>query len=117
MNLEYHDRWITCTPDELRIRGYYLPWGTKRIPYSRIRSVTRVRMGAASGRARLWGTANPRVWASLDPRRARKSVALVLDLGAPVKPFITPEDPQAVMDAIHAHTGPEAFHSGRSPLI
>ena len=29
----YRDRWIECTPDEIRIRGYYFPWGTKRIPY------------------------------------------------------------------------------------
>ena len=33
---EYHDRWIDCTHQELRIRGYYFPWGTKRIPYGKL---------------------------------------------------------------------------------
>jgi hypothetical protein len=117
MSLDYHDRWISCTPQEIRIRGYYFPWGTKRIPYDRIRSVTRVNMGAITGRARIWGTVFPRHWASLDPRRPRKRVALILDLGRPIKPFLTPDDPQAMMDAIHAHTGPEAFRSARSPLM
>ena len=113
MSVEYHDRWITCTPEQIAVRGYYFPWGTKHIPYARIRSVTRVPMGAATGRARIWGTATPRLWASLDPSRPGKRVALILDLGAPVKPFLTPEDPQAMMDAIHAHSGLEAFRGGR----
>jgi len=30
--LMYKDRWIECTPDQIRIRGYYFPRGTKRIP-------------------------------------------------------------------------------------
>ena len=117
MSLDYHDRWISCTPQEIRIRGYYFPWGTKRVPYARIRSVTRVNIGAVTGRARIWGTASFRHWASLDPQRPRKRVALILDLGGPIKPFITPDDPQAMMDAIHAHTGPGAFRSAGSPLI
>ncbi len=115
---EYHVRWITCTPDRIDVRGYYFPWGTKHIPYARIRTVTRVTMGAVTGRARIWGTSfDPRYWASLDPGRSRKRVGLILDLGALVKPFLTPEDPDAVMDAIHAHTGREAFRSGRAPLL
>ncbi len=33
MDNSYRDRWIECTPEDIRIRGYYFPWGTKRIPY------------------------------------------------------------------------------------
>jgi hypothetical protein len=109
MSIDYRDRWICCDSEQIAIRGYYFPWGTKRIPYVRIRRVQRVNMGALTGRGRIWGTANPRVWAHLDPARPRKRVALILDLGARVSPLITPEDPQRVMDAIHAHTGPGAF--------
>lgn len=65
----YKDRWIECTDEELRIRGYYLPWGTKRIRYADIQSVRRVQLGVLRGRGRIWGTANPRYWASLDPAR------------------------------------------------
>ena len=96
MSDEYRDRWITCTADGLEIRGYYFPWGTKRIPYATIRAVTPVRLQATRGRARIWGTANPRYWASLDPSRPSKQAGLVLDLGRSVSPLITPEDPDTV---------------------
>lgn len=99
---DYSDRWITCDADGLRIRAYYFPWGTKRIPYGSIRGLTRVELSAARGRGRVWGTANPRYWASLDPGRPRKHVGLVLDLGRPVRPLITPDDPDAVEAILRA---------------
>ncbi|WP_435221095.1 hypothetical protein [Streptomyces sp. Tue6028] len=101
----YQDRWIECTPEALRIRGYYFPWGTKRIPYATIRSVRRVAMSAFTGRGRIWGTANPLYWASLDPQRPEKSIGLILDIGRGVRPFITPDDPDAVESVICEHTG------------
>jgi hypothetical protein len=101
----YRDRWIECTPEAIRVRGYYFPWGTKTIPYRSIRSVRRVRLDALRGTGRLWGTSNPRYWASLDPGRPSKHVALVIDLGRRVHPFITPGDPDAVEAAIREHTG------------
>jgi len=91
---EYRDRWIACTPEAIEVRGYYFPWGTKRIPYGSIRSLRRVEIGAPRGRARIWGTSNPGYWASLDPHRRRKTVGLILDLGRRVRPFITPDDPR-----------------------
>ncbi len=103
MSLDYRDRWIRCTPDELVIRGYYFPWGSKHIPYSSIRAVRRVQLGTPTGAGRIWGTANPRYWASLDPDRARKRAALVLDTGRRVRPLITPDDPDAVLEGIRAH--------------
>jgi hypothetical protein len=119
MASEYRDRWIECTPDTLRVRGYYFPWGTKRIRYSSIKSVRRVSMGAASGRGRIWGTANPRYWASLDPQRPGKTSALILDLGHFVHPFLTPDDPEKVEALIreHANLGEDSSSDGQSPLI
>ena len=117
MSVEYRDRFITCTPDEIEIRGYYFPWGTKRIRYSRINGVQRINLGALTGRGRIWGTGNPRRWVNFDPARPRKRIGLVLDVGAAVKPLITPDDPQAVMDAIATHAGPDVFSGGRSSFI
>jgi len=100
----YQDRWIDCTTQGVQIRGYYFPWGSKSIPYSRIQLLRRVSMTRFGGKGRIWGTASPGYWASLDPHRPRKSTALILDLGVGVKPFITPDDPDAVIAAILDHT-------------
>lgn len=111
----YQDRWIECTTDAVVIRGYYFPWGTKRIPYQSIREVRRVPIGTFTGRGRIWGSSTLRYWASLDPGRPAKKTALVLDTGRHVLPFITPDDPAAVAAVITQHSaatvvdGPAAF--------
>ena len=111
------DRWITCGPDAIRIRGYYFPWGTKRIPYDSIRTVERVNIGALTGRARIWGTANPRYWASLDPARPGKRQALILDVGSPIKPYLTPDDPDAVLSAIRERSSAAVLTGVKGPVI
>src|ERR1039458_7240499 len=105
--------------DRIQIRGYYFPWGTKRIPYSSIRSVRRVEIGALSGKGRIWGTVNPRYWASLDPQRPKKSVGLILDVGRYVRPFITPDDPDVVEALIREHSslGTSIENTGSGPFI
>jgi hypothetical protein len=113
----YRDRWIACGAGDLRIRGYYFPWGTKRIAYSAIRSVTRVGMGLFTGRGRIWGTANPRYWASLDPARPRKSVGFVIDVGAKVRPFVTPDDPAAFEAELRAHLAPGTIVTGSGTVL
>lgn len=113
---EYRDRWIECTGDAVRIHAYYFPWGTKRVWYSSIKAVEIVDLSAARGRARIWGTANLRYWAGLDPQRPRKAQGIILDLGRRVRPFLTPDDPAAVVDCIHRHTGLQAGR-GRGPII
>jgi hypothetical protein len=105
MSTLYEDQWIECTPDDLRIRGYYFPWGTKRIPYSSIRQVTIVNMGLLTGRGRIWGSSTLRTWASLDPGRPSKTKALVLDTGGHIRPFVTPDDPDAVAAVIRERSG------------
>jgi hypothetical protein len=100
----------------MRIRWYYL-WGAKRIPYGKIKGVRRVSLSMLRGKARIWGTSNPRYWASYDPGRRKKGVALILDLGRRVSPFITPDDPDAVTAAITAHTGIEATDGGVGPFV
>lgn len=115
---EYGDRWIECTDREIRIRGYYFPWGTKRIPYERIRSISKVALSATRGKGRIWGTANPRYWASLDPKRASKQAALILDVGTFVHPFITPDDPGAVEQVVRRHTGlQDSGERDKGPIV
>ncbi len=118
----YRDRWITCDDDEIRIRAYYFPWGTKRIPYGSIRDLRRVAMDVLHGRGRIWGTGNFGYWASLDPKRPSKSIAFILDIGRHVRPFLTPDDPDAFERAVRGHVSMASRgrprtrpSSGRSP--
>jgi hypothetical protein len=101
----YGDRWISCDDQAITIRAYYFPWGSKRIPYGKIRSAVVVPIAARSGRARIWGTANPTLWASLDPRRPSKGRALILDIGSRIRPFLTPDDIDAVVQIIQGKAG------------
>lgn len=101
----YEDRWIRCTDAEVQVRGYYFPWGSKHIPYDTVRDVERVDLGLFTGKARIWGTANLRYWANLDPGRPKKSVGLVLDLGRSVRPLLTPDDPDTVERILRARAG------------
>ncbi len=102
----YEDRWITCEPDRLIIRGYYFPFGSKVIRYRDIRSVTPFMLSLLTGSWRIWGTSNPRYWFHLDPARPRKQTALVLDVGKFVRPVITPDDPEQVADIIEQRRHP-----------
>jgi len=104
MDDRYVEGSIECAPEHLRIHGYYFPWGTKSIPYSSIKGIRRVKIGALTGRGRIWGTANPRYWANLDLARPKKTVGLILDLGRFVKPFITPQHVDEVESILRARS-------------
>jgi hypothetical protein len=103
---DYRDRWIECTDTEVQVHGYYFPWGTKRIPYSSIRSVERFTMTALRGKGRIWGSGDLRHWANLDPRRPGKSVGFFLNVGRRVIPFLTPDDPDAFEQVLRGHGAP-----------
>jgi hypothetical protein len=98
----YRDRWIECTGTEIVVRGYYFPWGTKRIRYTSIRSLERFEMTALRGKGRIWGSGDLRHWANLDPERPNKSVGFFLDVGRRVIPFLTPDDPDRFEEIVRA---------------
>ena len=119
MDNTYRDRWIECTPEDIQIRGYYFPWGTKRIPYGSIRSLRRVALSTFRGRLRIWGTADPRYWASLDPQRRKKSVGFVVDLERHVRPLVTPDDADTfeVVVRRQAGLGPDTGEAEEGPFV
>jgi hypothetical protein len=114
VDLLYQDRRIWSTDNAVLIRGYYFPWGTKRVRYTDIREVRRVPVKTFFGRGRIWGSTTLRYWANLDPGRPRKSEALILDTGRPILPYITPDDPAAVATVISQHS---AARITRGPAV
>jgi hypothetical protein len=97
----YDDGRVACDDQGLLIRHYYF-FGAKRIRYADIRTVKEAPLGGA-GRWRIHGSGDLRHWFNFDPRRPRKSTALVITLDSWVKPVITPDDPARVVDALAEH--------------
>lgn len=112
----YEDGFIGCDVGGVTIRRYY-PWGAKRIPWSRVQSVERFELTAAQGRGRIWGTTSPRYWCNLDPARPGKRVGFVLHTGRPVRPVVTPDDPDGFEAAVRAQAGGVPVTAGRKHVL
>jgi hypothetical protein len=101
----YDDGRVALDSRGITLRRYYFPFGTsKRIPYDRIRKVEARPMNWANGKGRIWGTSRPGLWFPLDGSRPHKDTLLVLDIGRPVKPAFSPDDPDRVREILTART-------------
>ena len=97
----YEDASVRLDEDGITIRRYYFPLaGSKRIAYGDIRGIKPEQMTFASGGGRIWGATDPRYWFPLDIHRPRKQRLLILDVGARVRPCITPDDPDRVIELL-----------------
>ena len=113
----YRDKGIVCDERGLTIHSYYFPAGSKFIAYDKVRALRRVDLSAMRGRARIWGTANFRYWANLDTKRPAKKSGLMVDVGASVSPFITPDDTDAVEAIIRQRANLPDEPPTKGPLI
>lgn len=101
MTALYEDAGLTLDDDGITIRRYYFPFATaKKVAYRDIKGIKAEQMGWASGKGRFWGASDPRYWFPLDIHRGSKTTLLVLDIGAHVRPCITPEDPDRVIELL-----------------
>jgi hypothetical protein len=99
MPVLYEDAHLVLDDTALTIHHYYLPFGEKRIPYANIRQVRQVSLGI--NRLRVWGTGlNPLQWLHLDWGRPGKSTGILLDLGKTIRPVLTPDNPEAVLQLL-----------------
>ncbi|MEC3914270.1 hypothetical protein [Nocardia sp. CDC160] len=113
----YQDKRLTADAHGLTVRAYYFPTATpKHIPYESIRAIHRYPMTTWSGRGRLWGTSDPRLWFPLDPSRPRKTLAFVLDLGRRIHPVLTPDNPTTFESTLHTHNLPITHHESAHDL-
>jgi hypothetical protein len=97
----YSDDCLSLDDVGMTIRRYCFPLGSpKRIAYRDIRGVQVETMNWLTGKGRWWGTADPRAWLPLDLRRHRKDKLLVIDVGQRVKPCVSPDDPDRVVELL-----------------
>jgi hypothetical protein len=117
--LDYDDGIIICNAQGIEIRRYYFPAGSKRVAYSQIKGLQRLDMSPLKGKLRIWGTGNFTIWANLDMQRPHKAVAFIIDNNKRVKPFVTPDDPDAFETVVRerAGLGPSTGESSPSPFV
>ncbi|HVA09905.1 MAG TPA: hypothetical protein VNG12_24535 [Acidimicrobiales bacterium] len=101
----YKDPRVECTETQLRLRWYYL-WGSKRIPYPKIRSFDRFHVSVLRSKWRIWGSGDLRHWANFDPQRPQKQVGFYLHVGRWVIPVVTPDNPDAFEAVLAEHVSP-----------
>jgi hypothetical protein len=99
----YSDGVLVVDTTGLTLRHYYFPWaGAKRIEYSAIRRAEARPMTWLTGKGRWWGTSRPGYWLPLDLHRSSKSTLLVFDLGGRVKPCVSPDEPERVLELLRS---------------
>jgi hypothetical protein len=94
----YEDPRIKTDDQQIALRMYYFPVGTKRIRWERVAEVREHDMGAGitGGRWRIWGSGDLVHWMPLDIRRPKKRRMFIFHLReSPFRPCITPDDPEA----------------------
>jgi hypothetical protein len=102
----YEDRHVTCDDDALTIHRYYFPFfGDKRVPYAAIRRAEDRTMGPLTGQWRIWGMGFPPYWFHLDGGRPKKTRCIALDLGAAIRPAVTPDNVDAVLAILRDKAG------------
>ncbi|MBV6699919.1 hypothetical protein [Kitasatospora aureofaciens] len=100
----YDDGLVACTGGELVIRRYYFPLASaKRIPYRDVRGLRWMPLTLGTGSWRFWGSGDFVHYFNLDPGRRNKRVALVVDLGRRIKPVITPDEPERLVEELATH--------------
>jgi hypothetical protein len=93
----YQDPRIEANERGIALKGYYFPWGTKRIAWDDVTRVAEHDMGTGitGGRWRIWGSGDLLHWMPLDIRRPKKRTMFVMFLrDGRMRPCITPDEPQ-----------------------
>src|SRR5689334_8055240 len=97
----YQDDRISIDDSGITVRDYYFPLGGRKfVPWVSIRAARELRLGFWTGKYRLWGMGVTPVWFNLDPIRARREQAFVLDTGGVIQTALTPENSGKVREIL-----------------
>lgn len=101
MSTTYQDDRLSVDDDGIRIRSLLK---TRHIPLADVRSVRVFELGMSRFRLVGIGPTRPRTWFTADPHRRRRRQGIELDVGRLLRVGITPDDPEAALDAITSRT-------------
>ncbi|MDH3250906.1 MAG: hypothetical protein OEQ47_18195 [Acidimicrobiia bacterium] len=96
----YTDSVVSMGEAGLVIKRYYWPVGRKRIPYAEIRSFNARPLRAWHGQYRVQGIDHLGRWYSRDRHRGEKERAIDLTVGKLIRPVVTPDDIDAVLEIL-----------------
>ena len=96
----YQDDVVRMDDDGIVIRRYYWPGIPKRVAYADIANFTPRALKAWQGQYRVHGLDVRGRWYSHDRHRGEKEMAIDLDIGRPIRPVLTPLDPDAVVEIL-----------------
>jgi hypothetical protein len=99
----YRDDYLVVDDTGVTIRRYYFPLATpKRIEFADIKDVIVEQMTWRTGKGRYWGASDPRFWMPMDWTRGKKDKVLVFDVGSRIRPCVTPDDPDRVVELLRS---------------
>lgn len=101
--VRYADKLVEITDDGIRFLLYYVPFGSKTVPFADVEYIRAAKAGLTTGKWRIWGTGDFVTWFPCDVRRPRRDTIFFLKLKGKTK-FIgfTVEDPRAVIALLEA---------------
>jgi hypothetical protein len=73
MQVLYSDELVILTEQQLVLRRYYYPKGDKAIALADIEEIVECAPTFATGKWRVWGTGNFRIWFARDWKRSKRS--------------------------------------------
>lgn len=79
INTLYSDRLVEITDDSILLRGYYFPFGGRRIPFTEISLINIETASLWNGKYRIYGSGNLRTWFAPDWRRPSRNKLFFLE--------------------------------------
>ncbi len=73
----YSDKLIEISEDSILVRDYYFPFGSRRVVWADIESITVYKPTLFSGKYRYWGTGDFRTWYPPDSRLKRDKIFIM----------------------------------------
>ena len=71
-SLLYSDKLVEISEDYIRFRLYFFPFGSKKVLFSDVESITPLANTLLTGKWRMWGTGNFLIWFPCDLQRYKR---------------------------------------------